>query len=370
MLSLKKKNFTNIDWPLILLSSMLCLCGLLVLESAGYDPVISESLPMKRQAASMGIGFLFFFIGMAFSSNSLKSSAYFVYALCVLLLVGVLLAGDVAGGARRWINLGGLRVQPSEFMKIGVILAMAKFLTRENVPKNGYTLPTLILPSLMLGLPALLILKQPDLGTALVNIMIGGSMVLLAGVNIKTLTKLALTGALLMIPTWNFVLKDYQKQRVLTFLSPESDPLGSGYHALQSKIAVGSGAAFGKGFLKGTQTQLRFLPEQTTDFIFSVLAEEWGFFGSVFVIFLYGLLISRILSVASKCTDNFSSYVCFGVACLLFWHTLVNIGMVIGILPVVGVTLTLLSFGGSSVMTVLAGVGIVSGFSMRRYMFS
>ena len=135
-------------------------------------------------------------------------------------------------------------------------------------------------------------------------------------------------------------------------------------------IAVGSGAAFGKGFLKGTQTQLRFLPEQTTDFIFSVLAEEWGFFGSVFVIFLYGLLISRILSVASKCTDNFSSYVCFGVACLLFWHTLVNIGMVIGILPVVGVTLTLLSFGGSSVMTVLAGVGIVSGFSMRRYMFS
>ena len=349
---------------------LICSAGLIVLQSAGYDSELAKSLPMKRQAVSMGVGFILFLLGMSLNSNKLKAGAYAFYAINCLMLIGVLVMGDVAGGARRWLNLGGFRFQPSEFMKLGIIFAMAKYLSRENAPKNGYTVPTLIVPFLMLIFPGLLILKQPDLGTALVNIAVGGSMVLLAGVNLKTLFRLALLAIFLLVPTWNFVLKDYQKQRVLTFMSPESDPLGSGYHALQSKIAVGSGTVFGKGFLKGTQTQLRFLPEQTTDFIFSVLAEEWGFFGSIAVIILYGLLISRLLSVSIKCTDRFSAFVSFGVACLLFWHTLVNIGMVIGILPVVGVTLALLSLGGSSVMTVLLGVGIVSGFSMRRYMFS
>jgi len=153
-------------------------------------------------------------------------------------------------------------------------------------------------------------------------------------------------------------------------MSPESDPLGAGYHALQSKIAVGSGAVFGKGYFQGTQTQLRFLPEQTTDFVFSVLAEEWGYLGSTFVICLYGFLIYRILLVGQRCQDKFGAFVSIGVASLIFWHLIINIGMVIGILPVVGVTLTLLSFGGSSVVTVLAGIGIVAGFSMRRYFFS
>lgn len=194
-------------------------------------------------------------------------------------------------------------------------------------------------------------------------------MLLLAGLHKKTLLTLLSAGILLTIPFWLFGLKDYQRQRILTFMSPESDPLGSGYHAIQSKIAVGSGAFWGKGFMQGTQTQLRFLPEQTTDFIFSVLAEEWGFVGTFLVIFLYGFLIFRLLSISSRCQDTFSAFVAFGVAALIFWHVLVNIGMVVGVLPVVGLTLPLLSFGGSSVTSVMAALGLAAGFSFRRFLF-
>ena len=360
----------NIDWILIFLVSSLCVVGLFILYSAGYNQALGESLAIKRQSASMFIGMVLFFIAMFMSSKPIKSSSYLIYFICCSLLLAVLLVGDMAGGSRRWVTLAGIRVQPSEFMKLGIILAVAKYLSGDKVPKDGFTVPTLIVPSLIIFVPALLILKQPDLGTALINIMVGASMILLAGVNSKTLIRLFLVAIFSLIPAWNFVLKDYQKQRVRTFLSPESDPLGTGYHAIQSKIAVGSGAVFGKGYFQGTQTQLRFLPEQTTDFIFSVLAEEWGYLGSSFVICLYGFLIYKILLVGQKCQDKFGAFVCIGVASLIFWHLIINIGMVIGIMPVVGVTLTLLSFGGSSIVTVLAGIGIVAGFSMRRYLFS
>ncbi len=166
------------------------------------------------------------------------------------------------------------------------------------------------------------------------------------------------------------MLQDYQKDRIRTFMSPELDPRGKGYHAMQSKIAVGSGALSGKGFLQGTQTQLRFLPEQKTDFIFSVLAEEWGFAGSVLVIGLYAFLILRLLHISSRCSEPFAAFVSFGVAAMLFWHVFINIGMVIGIVPVVGITLALLSFGGSSVVVIVAAIGVVAGFSIRRYLFA
>ncbi len=366
MISTKK----NIDWILIFLVTSLCVVGLFVLYSAGFSPTLGESLAIKRQSASMLVGMVLFFIAMFVGPKTAKTSSYFIYFICCVLLVAVLLVGDMAGGARRWVAVAGIRVQPSEFMKLGIILAVARYLSDDKIPSEGFTVPTLIVPSVIIFVPALLILKQPDLGTALINIMVGASMILLAGVNTKTLIRLFLVAICSLLPAWNFVLKDYQKQRVLTFMSPESDPLGAGYHALQSKIAVGSGAVFGKGYFQGTQTQLRFLPEQTTDFVFSVLAEEWGYLGSTFVICLYGFLIYRILLVGQRCQDKFGAFVSIGVASLIFWHLIINIGMVIGILPVVGVTLTLLSFGGSSVVTVLAGIGIVAGFSMRRYFFS
>jgi rod shape determining protein RodA len=365
-----RRIISNVDYGLILLTLALCGIGLALLYSAGYQESTGMSHPMKRQAISMSIGAFAFVVSMFVHTSFWRRWSYLFYVVGCLLLLAIFFNGVVAGGARRWLEIGGFRMQPSEFSKLALILGLARFLSREKAPKDGYSLWTLVLPSIILAIPVVLIIREPDLGTALCHLLIGGSMLLIAGVKKKTLLQLFAACIFLTIPAWNFVLKDYQKQRVLTFLSPETDPLGSGYHAIQSKIAVGSGALSGKGFLKGTQTQLSFLPEQTTDFIFSVLAEEWGFLGSAIVLLIYGLLITRLLNIAQRSVEPFAAYVSIGVASLLFWHVIVNIGMVVGVLPVVGLTLALLSFGGSSAITVLAALGIVSGFSMRRYTFN
>lgn len=365
---INKRLIGQIDWQLLILMLLLCTVGVCLVYSAGFDPKTGQSLKSTKDLQYMGAGLVSFFVCMSITTSFWRRSSFFLYVAVCLLLVAVLTKGVVVNGARRWIDLGGINMQPSEFMKLAVILTFARLFSRDNAPRDGYTYATLFLPTVLLMVPALLILKQPDLGTALCLLLIGGSMVLIAGVRITTFVSIAIIGAILAVPGWHF-MKDYQKQRILTFMSPEVDPLGSGYHAIQSKIAVGSGAVFGKGFLKGTQTQLRFLPEQTTDFIFSVLAEEWGFVGSVIVLSIYCLLILRLLNIASRSTDNFSSFVAFGVAAMFFWHVFINIGMVIGVLPVVGVTLAMLSYGGSSVVTMMASLGIVAGFSIRRFMF-
>ena len=360
---------TRVDWPLVIAISLLCFIGLFTLYSAGFNQATGESLQMKKQAISMAIGLVFFTVCMLFSPAFWQRYAYLIYVVGCLLLAAIFFTGVVAGGARRWLDFGGVRMQPSEFMKVALILALAKLFSNRSAPLGDYRLSSLFAPFVLMAIPVALIVVEPDLGTALCHLLIGGSMLLLAGLHRKTLLTLLSAGLLLTIPFWLFGLKDYQRQRILTFMSPESDPLGSGYHAIQSKIAVGSGAFWGKGFMEGTQTQLRFLPEQTTDFIFSVLAEEWGFVGTFLVIFLYGFLIFRLLSISSRCQDAFSAFVAFGVASLIFWHVLVNIGMVVGVLPVVGLTLPLLSFGGSSVTSVMAALGLAAGFSFRRFLF-
>jgi len=359
----------SFDWALTAAMTLLLLIGLGVIYSAGYDPQLGTSKAMTKQAASMGIGFLLFIICAFVNPTFWRRSAWFFYFAGCGLLILVLAKGVVAGGARRWLDLGGFRMQPAEFMKVAVILLFARLFSGERAPKDGYTIPTLIVPTILLLIPTILIAKEPDLGTALCCALIGASMLLMAGIRRGTLIRLAIVASILAVPAWG-MLKDYQRKRVLNFLSPEMDPLGSGYHAIQSKIAVGSGAVTGKGFIKGTQTQLRFLPEQTTDFIFSVLAEEWGFLGSVLVLSLYLLLIFRLLAISSKCADSFSSFVAFGVAAMMFWHVTINIGMVIGVVPVVGVTLKLMSYGGSSVITAMAAIGIAAGFSIRRFIFA
>jgi len=364
-----KNIATSIDWPLTITMLMLCSVGLGLLYSAGYNPEAEQSFQMKRQAISMGIGFLGFVVCMAFNTSFWKRWSWFFYLLGVGLLIAILMGGVVAGGSRRWLDLGSFRMQPSEFMKIALILALARLFSREKASKDGYNLYSMIIPIVVMLVPMGLIFVEPDLGTASCLGLIGGSMLLVAGVKKKTLLSLFITAIVLAIPGWS-VLEDYQKQRILTFMSPESDPLGSGYHAMQSKIAVGSGSVFGKGFLEGTQTQLRFLPEQTTDFIFSVLAEEWGFAGSLSVVILYGFLVFRLLTIASRSPEPFSAFVAFGVAAMLFWHIVINICMVLGSFPVVGLTLPLLSYGGSSVVTVMAGLGIVAGISFRRFLFA
>ncbi len=365
----ERRVLTNFDWYLFISVLLLCAAGLGVLYSAGYNSELASSPPMEKQAASMALGLIGFFIGLVLHNNFWRRGAWVFYVIGCLLLVAILATGVVAGGARRWLDLGGFRMQPSEFMKLGIIFVLARLFSGEHAPREGYTFLKLIVPGLIVGLPMVLTVMQPDLGTGLVQFLVGGTMVLIFGVQGKTLLRIGLAGAIFSYPSWH-MLKDYQRNRILNFLSPEMDPLGSGYHAIQSKIAVGSGALAGKGFLQGTQTQLRFLPEQTTDFIFSVLAEEWGFIGSVGVLLIYAFLIFRLVRVAARSQDKFSSFVAVGVASLIFWQVLMNIGMVIGVLPVVGITLPLLSFGGSSVVTVMSAVGIVAGISVRRFLFA
>jgi rod shape determining protein RodA len=360
---------SNFDWTYFILLLAICGCGLVVLSSAGYDPDTGVSRPMQKQALSMVLGVIAFFVGCLCSATFWKRSSWAIYGGCLILLAVIFLIGEVAGGARRWLDLGFFRMQPSEFMKIGVILVLANVLSSETAPTNGYNLKTLIYPAIILLIPAALTLVQPDLGTALCQCLVGGSMIFVAGVRRKTILGLMTTGLIAAIPAWSF-LKEYQKKRILNFVTPELDPLASGYHAIQSKIAVGSGSLFGKGYLKGTQTQLRFLPEQTTDFLFSVLAEEWGFVGTFLVVSLYIVLVYRILRIASRASDRFTALVCVGVGALFFWQCVVNIGMVTGTLPVVGITLPLLSYGGSSVLTLLFCAGLVAGVHSRRFLFS
>jgi rod shape determining protein RodA len=270
-------------------------------------------------------------------------------------------------GSRRWLALGPIGFQPSELTKIAIILVLATYFNRR--PRHeSLRLKDLLVPGLLVLLPAGLIIKQPDLGSGILVLLVAASMILFVGVSWRTLVGCGLTLMLCSPVIWCF-LKDYQRQRLLTFLNPEKDPLGAGYHILQSMIAVGSGQFWGKGFLQGTQSQLYFLPEQHTDFVFSVFAEEWGFAGSALLLLLYGGLVLWGLQVALDCKERFGHYLALGVTGLIFWQIFINLCMVTGFMPVVGIPLPLFSYGGSSLITTLLGVGFLLNIRMRRYLF-
>ncbi|RPJ08761.1 MAG: rod shape-determining protein RodA, partial [Deltaproteobacteria bacterium] len=293
--------------------------------------------------------------------------AYPIHAMALFLLVAVMAFGMITSGAQRWIRIGSLSFQPSEFVKISLILALAKFFQRPP-GREGFSLRDLPVPFLFLVVPMGFILKQPDLGTAIILFLILFSVLLFVKVRWSSLLTLGLIGGSILPLFWG-VLKEYQKKRIYTFFNPNLDPLGSGYHIIQSKVAVGSGGVFGKGFMKGTQCKFGFLPEQQTDFIFSVLAEEWGFIGSLVVIGLYLALILWGLRIAVTAKDRFAAILSFGVVAMLFWHAFINIGMVVGMMPVVGIPLPLLSYGGSFMVSTLMGIGLLLNVSMRRYLF-
>jgi rod shape determining protein RodA len=275
--------------------------------------------------------------------------------------------GIITSGAQRWVKIGPLSFQPSEFVKISLILAMAKFFHRPPHPK-GYSLRQLLLPFFLLLLPMVLILKQPDLGTAIILLLVSFSILIFVKIRWSSLLTIGLAGGVAVPLFWGF-LKEYQKKRIITFFNPDLDPLGAGYHLIQSKIAMGSGGILGKGLMKGTQCKLGFLPEQQTDFIFSALGEEWGLVGSLLVVGLYFVLILWGLRVAVQAKDRFGAILAFGVVAMLFWHVFINIGMVLGMMPVVGIPLPLLSYGGSFILSTLIGVGFLLNVSMRRYLF-
>lgn len=368
------------DWGLFGLTVLIPMCGLIVLYSAGYDPegestvfglftVQFASAVCLKQAIFFCAGLVAMGIGMSIPTQFLHRISYALYGGALALLVAVSLFGVVVNGSRRWLDLGGFNLQPSEFMKLGLIVTLARVLAK-SPPKDGssYRLPEILLPCAVIFVPMALIMQQPDLGTALSLASVGIAQILFVGIKPKTVGLIAAACLLLSYPSWH-MLHDYQQRRILVLLDPETDPQGSGYHITQSKIAVGSGALFGKGYLQGTQTQLEFLPEHSTDFVFSVLAEEWGFVGCVALILLFLLLLGAMLRVVSRSRDLFSSLLAFGITMQFFVHVVINIGMVIGLMPVVGIPLPLVSYGGSSMLSLMFGLGLVQGVSMRRMVF-
>jgi rod shape determining protein RodA len=275
--------------------------------------------------------------------------------------------GKVTSGSQRWLSLGPISFQPSELAKIALVIVLAKFFS-EKRGYRGYRLKDLWQPFLLIGAPSILILKEPDLGTAMLLVAGSLSMILFVKVSWKSLVILV-GSALSLAPFVWFSLKEYQRMRILTFLRPDRDPFGAGYHINQSKIAIGSGQFWGKGFLNGTQTRLHFLPEQHTDFAFSVLAEEWGFAGSVLLLILYLFLILWGLNIAKVSKDRFGAILSVGIVAFIFWQVVINVGMVTGLLPVVGIPLLLFSYGGSSLISTMAAMGLLMNISMRRFMF-
>ena len=356
----------NFDWVLLFLLILVCVMALFNLYSASYPPKAYGIAPYLKQCYLFLMGFSVVFFLLCFDYHELHSWNYPLYIGIVVLLLAILFIGKSAGGAQRWINLGFFKLQPSEPAKIILIISLASYYSRKEVI-DGYSLKELIIPMALTGIPFLLILKQPDLGTALMLVIIFVSMTVFVKLRFSTYAILGGTGILAGIFAWYKVLKPYQKQRVMTFLNPEKDHAGHGYQVLQSKIAVGSGGRFGKGYMEGTQGHLHFLPERHTDFAFSVWCEEWGFIGSLFFLAVYFFMLLWGLYVAMCARDRFGMLLAFGVVTLIFWQAVINLLMILGLLPVVGIPLPLVSYGGSSLLTTMFALGILMNVRMRRF---
>jgi rod shape determining protein RodA len=356
----------NFDWVLLVLVMLICGIGIVNLYSAGYNQTGVTPLYVKQLYwLAVGLGLLV--VTLVYDYRHLEKLSLPLYIISILLLVGVMYGGKMVSGSRRWLAMGPLSFQPAELAKIAIILVLATYFSQR--PRlEALRLQDLIIPLVLVIIPVGLIIKQPDLGSAILLALVAASMILFVGVRWRILVGSALSMVMLSPLIWHF-LKDYQRQRVLTFLDPGRDPLGAGYHILQSMIAVGSGQFWGKGFLQGTQSQLYFLPEQHTDFVFSVFAEEWGFVGSVVLLLLFIGLVFWGLWVARNCKDRFGHLLAVGVTALIFWQVFINLCMVTGFLPVVGIPLPLFSYGGSSLITTLLGVGFLLNIRMRRYLF-
>ena len=346
-----------------LLTGLLIICGFsfVILWSAGGESV---SLLVK-QAIRFGIAFGIMLVVAQVPPHYMRMWTPWAYAGGILLLLLVMFTGDVGKGAQRWLDLGFIRFQPSEMMKLAVPMMVAWYLHDRALPPR---LLDLVIAGVIIAVPAALIIEQPDLGTALLVSAAGAFGIFLAGLRWRMIIALAGLLAIAMPLAWNFMLHGYQKQRVLTFLNPESDPLNTGYHIIQSKIAIGSGGLFGKGWLNGTQSQLDFLPERHTDFIFAVIGEEFGLLGAILVLTAFAFVIGRGLYMSLQADKTFERLVAGSLILTFFVYVFVNVGMVIGLLPVVGVPLPLISYGGTSMVTLLAGFGILmSVHSHRRF---
>lgn len=357
-----RQKLVQINWLLIVLITMIACVGFAMLYSAAngnIDPWASRQ--MYRYGAGLGLMLLIALIDI----RAWLRHAYLIYGAALLLLVAVEVMGVVGMGARRWVDLGVIQLQPSEVMKIALVLALARFYHGMPMEEIG-RIRWLLVPAALILVPVALVMRQPDLGTAILLMATATAILLLAGVRLWKFA-VALGAVLLAIPlAWRFMLHGYQKDRVLTYLNPERDPLGAGYHIMQSKIALGSGGVFGKGFMQGTQSHLAFLPERQTDFIFTMLAEEFGLVGCIGLLSLYILVIAYGYAIAIRSRSQFGRLLATGVITTFFLYLFINMAMVMGLIPVVGVPLPLVSYGGTSMISLLIGFGLLLSVYVHR----
>lgn len=348
------RKLRQLNWGLIVLISMVAAVGFAMLYSAAngdWSPWAYRQ--MIRYAVGLAIAICIALVDLSW----LMKWSYAAYGVVLAMLAAVEVAGEIGMGAQRWIDLGIFQLQPSELMKIALVLALARYfhgLTHENVARPLY----LLIPLAMVAAPVVLVLRQPDLGTAGMILLGSGAIFFLAGVRAWKFVTLLVIGIASVPIAWQF-LREYQKKRILTFLNPENDPLGAGYHILQSKIALGSGGMFGKGFMQGSQSHLNFLPEKQTDFIFTMLAEEFGLIGGLGLIGLFVLITFYGLAIGLRAQSQFARLLALGVTTTLFLYVFINIAMVMGLIPVVGVPLPLISYGGTAMLTAMAAIGLM-----------
>jgi rod shape determining protein RodA len=366
----EKTFFKRVDWNFVFVILTLNFVGLINLYSATHGPHSQDVEGLfLNQLVWLSIGWGVFFVVTIFDYQLISKLAYLFYFINLGAIIYTTLYGMVALGAQRWIDLGFFKYQPSETMKLCMIMVLAKTLQTRTVEGRGMGFKELFWPVILMAVPFVLVVEQPDLGTALLLAAIAGTMIFFMKIRKLILGGIIISGLVAAPIIWKYVLRDYQKNRIINFIEPSNDRLWSGYNSIQSKIAVGSGKFFGKGFRKGTQSQLEFLPERHTDFIYSVLSEEFGFVGSISTLSLFCLLFFIIARIASTSRDKFGALLTVGVLSYIFWHMFINMGMVIGLLPIVGVPLPLLSYGGSSMLTTMAGMGVISSVAYRRYIF-
>ncbi|MCA9510987.1 MAG: rod shape-determining protein RodA [Myxococcota bacterium] len=367
MLGIDRRTVQNFDWVLLAFVATLVACGLVNLTSAshaGSDVLLSATV--RRQISAVGVGALVIAVIVAIDYRHVERFAPAIYGGVVALLAATLALADETRGARAWL-FGG-RFQPSELAKIAMVIAIARWFHR-NPPSEITQLRQLGPPALLAAIPVGLILLQKDMGVAVLTLLVALTYVPLVRVRLRAWSGVAAVGLVALAALWTFGLKDYQQKRILDFVDPSRDPLSSGYQAMQSRIAVGSGGLTGKGWMEGTQTQLRFLPTQHTDFAYSVLAEEWGFTGSTAVLGLYLAMLLWGLWIARNSRDGFGAMLAVGVVGALFWPAVINVAMVLGLAPVIGVPLPLFSYGGSAMVSACISLGLLLSISMRRYVF-
>lgn len=356
-----RQRLWQVNWSLVFLIAVIGGVGVAMLYSAGGGNMQPWA---SRQFVRLGMGLVALFVIALIDIRFWLRYAYLIYAAGLLLLGAVEAMGAIGMGAQRWIRIGSFQFQPSEFMKVALVLALARYFHRMNIEDIGR--PTyLLIPLFLVLAPVALVIKQPDLGTAVMLLLGGGAMFFLAGVYLWKFGAIIVAGIASIPIGWNF-LHEYQRQRILTFLNPESDPLGSGYHILQSQIAFGSGSVFGKGYLQGTQSHLNFLPERHTDFIYTMLAEEFGLVGGLLVLVLYAMLMVYGFAIAVRSRNHFGRLVAMGVTTTILLYVFVNTAMVMGLIPVVGVPLPLISYGGTAMLTVLGGCGLLMNAYIHR----